>query len=77
MLRTGCFLFLLLAGSVLAVIVVVRLSLPVFTEEDRQALRIPRNFEQLKMLNDILQNYSSQHFFRVMFAWTIIYLLYV
>ena len=67
---------LLLGGAILTLVVTVRLALPVIAEEDRAALRIPRNFEQLKALNDALQHYSHTHFFRVMIAWTAIFLLY-
>lgn len=75
--RTLAYLAVLLGGAILALIVTVRLALPVIADEDRAAIRIPRNFEQLKVLNDALQHYSHTHFIRVMIAWTSIYLLYV
>lgn len=75
--RTVGMLAALLVGSILAVVLIVWLALPVFADEDRSALRIPRTFEQLKALNGVLQNYSHTHLVRVMIAWTTIYLLYV
>ncbi|WFC96518.1 eukaryotic translation initiation factor 3 subunit A [Malassezia brasiliensis] len=72
--RTLAYLAVLLGGAILALIVTVRLALPVIADEDRAAIRIPRNFEQLKALNDALQHYSHTHFFRVMIAWSAIYL---
>lgn len=75
--RTVGMLAALLVGSILAVVLIVWLALPVFADEDRSALRIPRTFEQLQALNVVLQNYSHTHLVRVMIAWTTIYLLYV
>ncbi|WFD44501.1 hypothetical protein MPSI1_003169 [Malassezia psittaci] len=62
----------LLSLGALMLLLIVHSSLPVFEEQDRDALRIPRNFQQLKALNDVLQNYSHTYFFRVLIAWTAI-----
>ncbi|WFD00436.1 hypothetical protein MYAM1_003185 [Malassezia yamatoensis] len=62
----------LLSLGALILLLIVRSSLPVFEEQDRDALRIPRNFHQLQALNNVLQNYSHRYFFRVLIAWTAI-----
>lgn len=75
--RTAAVLSMLLVASALALVLIVKLALPVLSEEDRAALRIPRSFEQLQALNTVLQNYSHTHYARVLIAYTACYLLYV
>lgn len=42
------------------------LALPDIEDEDKPAFRIPKNFDQLKALNAVLQRYKDENFGRVM-----------
>jgi hypothetical protein len=45
------------------------------TSEDKANFHIPKNFDQLKALNVILQRYKDENFGRVMLCWIIVYML--
>lgn len=45
------------------------------TSEDKANFHIPKNFDQLKALNAILQRYKDENFGRVMLCWIIVYML--
>lgn len=49
-------------------------ALPKIDDSDRQDVKIPRSFEQLKALNAVLQRYKDEYFFRVMLCWVVIYM---
>jgi hypothetical protein len=51
------------------------LALTLACSEDKEALAIPRSFEQLKALNAVLQHYKEEHFARVMLCWIVVYML--
>lgn len=65
---------LCLFGSLTALLLVFWLTLPHMEDDDRAALRIPRNFEQLHALTHALEEYANEHYVRVMFAWACVYL---
>lgn len=50
------------------------LALPVISPDDKPLFKIPRNFDDLKALNGILQHYKNEHFVRVLICWFIVYL---
>ncbi|CAO1618922.1 unnamed protein product [Parajaminaea phylloscopi] len=50
------------------------LALPEIDEADRPAFRIPKNFDQLKGLNEVLQRYKEENFARVMLCWVVVYM---
>lgn len=58
-------------------VVTLYFVLPPIDAADKPAVKIPRSFEQLKALNAVLQRYKDEYFFRVMFCWIVIYMLYV
>lgn len=49
-------------------------ALPQIDEADRPAFRIPKNFDQLKGLNEVLQRYKDENFGRVMLCWIVVYM---
>lgn len=50
------------------------LALPVIAPEDKPNFKLPRSFDELKNLNTVLQHYKSEHFFRVLLCWVIVYM---
>ncbi len=50
------------------------LALPVIDPADKANLKLPRSFDDLKLLNTTLQHYKDTHFFRVLLCWVIIYM---
>lgn len=50
------------------------LALPVISDEDQKFFKIPRNFDDLKNLNTVLQHYKNDHFFQVLLCWFIVYM---
>lgn len=50
-------------------------ALPDIDEEDKPSFRIPKNFDQLKALNNVLQRYKDENFARVMLCWVMVYML--
>lgn len=51
------------------------MSAALTASDDRRQLRIPRSFDDLQTLNRIFQRYSHDYYARVMFVWTVVYLL--
>lgn len=49
-------------------------ALPEVDEADKADLKIPKNFDQLKALNVILQRYKDENFGRVMLCWIVVYI---
>ncbi|KAF8311075.1 hypothetical protein DL93DRAFT_2032519, partial [Clavulina sp. PMI_390] len=66
-----CFIFvlssLILGGT-------LWLALPTLEEDDRPRLRIPKSFDQLKDLNDLLKKYKSIYPFRTLLCFVVVYL---
>lgn len=50
------------------------LALPVIAPDDKPLFKLPRNFDDLKALNGVLQHYKNEHFVRVLICWFIVYL---
>lgn len=50
-------------------------ALPDIDDEDKPSFRIPKNFDQLKALNSVLQRYKDENFARVMLCWIMVYML--
>ncbi|CAO1616144.1 unnamed protein product [Jaminaea pallidilutea] len=49
-------------------------ALPQIEEQDKPAFKIPKNFDELKALNGVLQRYKESHFARVMICWIVVYM---
>ncbi|PWN30736.1 hypothetical protein BDZ90DRAFT_216408, partial [Jaminaea rosea] len=49
-------------------------ALPDIEDEDKPAFKIPKNFDQLKALNSVLQRYKDENFGRVMLCWIMVYM---
>ena len=58
-----------------ALILLLDNLLPSIDPADRPAVKIPRNFEELKALNQVLQIYNERHFLRVLGSFIALYLL--
>ncbi len=50
------------------------LALPVIAPEDKPNFKLPRNFDDLKNLNTVLQHYKSEHFAQVLLCWVVVYM---
>ena len=61
----------------IALILLLHALLPPVDDADKDALKIPRSFEDLKRLNQILQIYKQRNFGRVLGSFIALYLLYV
>jgi hypothetical protein len=59
--------------SVTLLILTLRALLPPIDPEDRDKIRIPRNFESLQGLNEVLQVYNERNFFRVLASFCLVY----
>ncbi|KAG9288972.1 hypothetical protein G9A89_015521 [Geosiphon pyriformis] len=67
-------LIMLFALSLGLVYLVIHLFLPPIDLEDRALLKLPKNFEQLQALNQLLSSYMEQSYFNVMNAFIIVYI---
>ncbi|GAA5883778.1 hypothetical protein JCM1840_004735 [Sporobolomyces johnsonii] len=64
----------LLVVSVLALYVLLKGLLPPIDEEHRDKLKLPKSFEDLKALNEVLQVYKDRNYWRVLGCYVIVYL---
>ena len=69
------FALFLLSLAVLSAL--LHTMLPPIHRDDWQKLKLPKNIDDLKTLNSVLQIYKDRHYWRVMGSFTTIYLLYV
>lgn len=60
--------------STVALGAILWFALPPLDEADRPLLRIPRSFEQLKQLNDLLKKYRDIYPFRIVICYIVTYL---
>lgn len=67
----------LFLASLVAVYLVLVLLLPAVDPKDRDGLRLPRNVDDLRELNCVLQIYKEHHYARVMGCFIAVYLLQV
>ncbi|KAG9286821.1 hypothetical protein G9A89_012371 [Geosiphon pyriformis] len=67
-------LVVLFALSVGLVYLVIHLFLPPIDAKDRALLKLPKNFEQLQSLNQLLSSYMEQSYFNVMTVFIIVYI---
>lgn len=74
LLRTGAQLFALFVVCALALFLTLCVALPEIDPADKALLKLPRNFEQLKALNAVLQRYKTEHYARVMLCWVVLYM---
>ena len=65
-------LFLFALG---ALVVLLQSALPPIDEQDRDKIKIPKKFEDLKDLNGVLQVYKERNYTRVMLSFVVVYLL--
>lgn len=49
-------------------------ALPTLDEEDKPDFKVPKNFDQLKALNAVLQRYKDENYGRVMLCWITVYM---
>lgn len=75
--RTILFTLCTLFGSVALLLIVLWASLPPIREEDQALVHIPRSFQDLKALCQVIGNYNQEHYYRVMVVWLSVFLLYV
>ncbi|GAA5863299.1 hypothetical protein JCM8547_002891 [Rhodosporidiobolus lusitaniae] len=64
----------LLLVSVLGLWVVLRTLLPAIEEEHKADVKVPKSFEELKRLNEVLQVYRARNNWRVMGCYVTVYL---
>ncbi|BGP42397.1 hypothetical protein JCM10450v2_006491 [Rhodotorula kratochvilovae] len=64
----------LLVVSVLILWAVLKGLLPPIDEADREKVKLPRSFDDLKSLNEVLQVYSECNYWRVMGCYIVVYL---
>ena len=67
------FALFLLSLAVLSVL--LHSMLPPIHKHDWEKLKLPKSFDDLKTLNEVLQVYKDRHYWRVMGSFTTIYLL--
>lgn len=60
--------------SLIFMIISLKLLLPPIDEADKQYVKIPKSFDDLKDLNKVLQIYKERNGFRVVGSFTIVYL---
>ncbi|GAA5984858.1 hypothetical protein JCM10908_002426 [Rhodotorula pacifica] len=64
----------ILLAAVLGLYLTLKLALPPFEPEDRAKVHLPKSFDDLKELNEVLQVYSERNYYRVMGCWVAVYL---
>ncbi|PKI85286.1 hypothetical protein MVES1_000832 [Malassezia vespertilionis] len=74
LLRTAVQFAVLFVGGTIVLSLALWLALPELDNGDREALRIPRSFEQLHTLNKVLKRYNEEHYTRVMLVFVCLYL---
>lgn len=66
----------ILFGSVALLFFVLWASFPPIREEDLALVHMPRSFQDLKALSQVIGNYNQEHYYRVMVVWLSVFLLY-
>lgn len=61
--------------SLVGLYVLLRTLLPPIAEKDREVIKIPRSFDDLKALNAVLQVYKDSNYWRVLGCFSVTYLL--
>ncbi|UZJ57497.1 hypothetical protein CBS101457_006817 [Exobasidium rhododendri] len=74
LIRAAVQLLILFIACATLLFVTLYFALPKIDDADRDDVKIPRSFEQLKALNAVLQRYKDEYFFRVMLCWVVIYM---
>ncbi|GEM12722.1 SNARE associated Golgi protein, partial [Rhodotorula toruloides] len=64
----------ILLVSALGMYLVLKVTLPPIDEQDREKVKLPKSFEDLKELNEVLQVYRDRNYYRVMGCFVIVYL---
>ncbi|BGP02497.1 Golgi apparatus membrane protein TVP38 [Rhodotorula toruloides] len=64
----------ILLVSALGMYIVLKVTLPPIDEGDRDKVKLPKSFEDLKELNEVLQVYRDRNYYRVMGCFVIVYL---
>ncbi|GAA6022652.1 hypothetical protein JCM8202_005035 [Rhodotorula sphaerocarpa] len=64
----------LLLAAVLGLYLTLKLALPPIDPEHRDKVHLPKSFDDLKELNEVLQVYSERNYYRVMGCWVAVYL---
>ncbi|POY76189.1 hypothetical protein BMF94_0709 [Rhodotorula taiwanensis] len=64
----------LLLASILGLYLTLKLALPPIDPEHKDKVKLPKSFDDLKELNEVLQVYSERNYYRVMGCWVAVYL---
>ncbi|GAA5965862.1 hypothetical protein JCM8115_003030 [Rhodotorula mucilaginosa] len=64
----------ILLASVVGLYVTLKIALPPIDPQDRDKVHLPKSFDDLKELNEVLQVYSDRNYYRVMGCWVAVYL---
>ncbi|BGP34328.1 hypothetical protein JCM10296v2_006143 [Rhodotorula toruloides] len=64
----------ILIVSALGMYLVLKVTLPPIDEGDREKVKLPKSFDDLKELNEVLQVYRDRNYYRVMGCFVIVYL---
>jgi hypothetical protein len=75
-LRAAAKAAILFVACFVVLIVALKLLLPPIDPQDRPAVKIPKSFDDLKRLNQVLQVYKERHGARVLGSFILLYLLY-
>lgn len=60
--------------ALLGTFVFLKITLPPMNEDDRARLKIPKSFDDLKLLNSVLQGLKERNYFRTMASFSVVYL---
>ena len=75
LLYTGIKAALLFVLCSLSLYLAVKAMLPPIEPEHKDAIKVPKSFEDLKRLNEVLQLYKDRNYFRVLGSFCLVYLL--
>ncbi|BGO94167.1 hypothetical protein NBRC10512_001319 [Rhodotorula toruloides] len=64
----------ILVVSALGMYLVLKVTLPPIDDGDREKVKLPKSFDDLKELNEVLQVYRDRNYYRVMGCFVIVYL---
>lgn len=65
----------LFVGSILGLWLLMHALLPPIDDEHREKLKLPKSFDELQALNEVLQVYKERHWWRVIGCFSTVYLL--
>ncbi|ORY86652.1 snare associated Golgi protein-domain-containing protein [Leucosporidium creatinivorum] len=74
MLHAGLKAGALFLASLLALYILLKTLLPPIDDEHKDRVKLPKTFDELKGLNEVLQVYKSRHYYRVLGCYTTVYL---